>query len=362
VVVLSGTALLPRRDLVRALVGLGLAFGCSPSVNSRRPPPASKSAPALRTLQEDLRGPVSLYTWFDLPDDPRSQELSGIAWDDSTRTLWAVQDGSANIVPLHPDRNFARWQLGSPLRLQLSFSVDLEGIVLVPGAFIVANEKGNRLLEVDGGGSLRREIPLPAHFSTARVNKSLEALSLTPDGKHLFTTSEGTLECDGPMPTNTTGGLLRILRMGFPQGDTEEHAYLTDPLPHQQGGDYGVADLVAIAHDEVLVLERGWTPGVGNTARIYHVNLDDEASSCSATPALSASMPVLAKKLLVDLKTLHAHDLPAAEEAQPSPLLDNFEGMALGPRLPDGRSSLILVSDDNSRAEQRARVIVLALG
>jgi hypothetical protein len=305
---------------------------------------------------------VSLYTWFDLPGDPRSQELSGIAWDNSTRTLWAVQDGSASIVPLHPDQNFARWELGSPIQLQLPFSVDLEGIVLVPGAFIVADEQGARLVEVDGGGRFRREISLPPHFSTARANKSLEALSMTPDRKHLFTTSEGTLECDGPMPTNTTGALLRILRIGFPTGDSNEHAYLTDPLPHREGGDYGVADLVAISDEEVLVLERGWTRGVGNTARIYHVSLDDEASSCSATPALSASVAVLAKELLVDLKTLHADDLPAAEEAQPSPLLDNFEGMALGPLLPDGRSSLILVSDDNSRAEQRARIVVLALG
>jgi hypothetical protein len=341
---------------------MGLAFGCSPSVDPRRPAHASRSTPPRRRLRNDLRGPVNLYTWFDLPDDPRSQELSGIAWDNSTRTLWAVQDGSASIVPLHPDQSFARWQLGSPLRLQLSFSVDLEGIVLVPGAFIVANEEGGRLLEVDGQGRLRREIPLPPHFSTARANKSLEALSITPDGKHLFTTSEGTLECDGPMPTNTTGALLRILRIGFPQGDSDEHAYQTDPLPHHQGGDYGVADLVAISDDEVLVLERGWTPGVGNTARIYHVNLEDEASSCSATPALPANVPVLAKELLVDLKTLRADNLPPAEEAQPSRLLDNFEGMALGPLLPDGRSSLILVSDDNSRAEQRARVVVLALG
>src|SRR5688572_10171652 len=94
---------LSRREVVRSLLGMGLAFGCSPSVDPRRPSDASRSTPPRRRLRNDPRGPVNLYTWFDLPDDPRSQELSGIAWDDSTHTLWAVQDGSASIVPLHPD-------------------------------------------------------------------------------------------------------------------------------------------------------------------------------------------------------------------------------------------------------------------
>ena len=41
--------------------------------------------------------------------------------------------------------------------------------------------------------------------------------------------------------------------------------------------------------------------------------------------------------------------------------MDNFEGLTLGPRLKSGRRALILVSDDNGRPEQTARILVLGL-
>jgi len=44
-----------------------------------------------------------------------------------------------------------------------------------------------------------------------------------------------------------------------------------------------------------------------------------------------------------------------------TPKLDNFEGMVLGPRLPDGRRSLILASDDNFSSAQRTVFVALAL-
>jgi hypothetical protein len=64
----------------------------------------------------------------------------------------------------------------------------------------------------------------------------------------------------------------------------------------------------------------------------------------------------------VDLAKLPAKGLPAAKQTQESPLLDNYEGLAVGPVLPDGRQSLILVSDDNARTDQFARIVVLAVG
>ena len=39
---------------------------------------------------------------------------------------------------------------------------------------------------------------------------------------------------------------------------------------------------------------------------------------------------------------------------------DNWEGLTIGPRLSDGRSTLVLVSDDNFSPFQSSRVAVLA--
>lgn len=329
---------------------MGLVAACGPTTRTTGPTPPRPFGRA-----------ISIHAWFDLPDDSRSRELSGIAWDEATRTLWGVQDESAIIVPLVPDRGLQRWTFGPTVELKMAFPVDLEGIVILQDGFIVASEKGPRLLEIDRKGKLRRDIALPAHFANARDNKSLESLSMSPGEGYLFTTTEVALSSDGAKATRAAGTRIRILRLPRDAGEVAEHAYATDPAPHA-AGDYGVADMAAISNDELLVLERGWTRGSGNTARIYRVSINDAASSCLANPMLTAEAPVLAKTLVVDLAKLAVSGLPALKQAQDSPLLDNFEGMAIGPPLPDGRRTLILVSDDNGRTDQFARIVVLAVG
>jgi hypothetical protein len=41
--------------------------------------------------------------------------------------------------------------------------------------------------------------------------------------------------------------------------------------------------------------------------------------------------------------------------------LDNLEGMALGPRLPDGSRSLLVVSDDNFKEAQMTQFLLFRL-
>ena len=55
------------------------------------------------------------------------------------------------------------------------------------------------------------------------------------------------------------------------------------------------------------------------------------------------------KRLLLDLDDL---GIP----------LDNVEGLTFGPRLPDGRQSLVLVSDNNFAATQFTQFLLFALG
>ena len=341
-------------------LALLLGPACGASGTAAGPSTASgRSGPPRPRRRSGEGAEVELYSWFDLPsDDPRSRELSGIAWDEASRTLWGVQDATGRIVPIVPDRDVRRWSLGTPIELRASFPLDLEGVVVLTDGFIVASEKGPRILEVDRQGKLRRDLPLPEHFAQARNNKSLESLTMDPSGTYLFTTSEASLSCDGEVATAAVGARLRIARK---DGAYEEHAYTTDPLPHASG-DYGVADLAAIASDDLLVLERGWTSGAGNTARVYRVKLTDASTSCLALPSLGAGAPTLAKELVIDLASLPAKGLPAAKQPQQTALLDNYEGMAIGPRLADGRASIVLVSDDNARSDQVARILVLALG
>jgi len=56
----------------------------------------------------------------------------------------------------------------------------------------------------------------------------------------------------------------------------------------------------------------------------------------------------LRKELLFDLQELGIY-------------LDNFEGMTIGPRLPDGSNSLLLISDDNFNDEQISQLFLFRL-
>ncbi|MEZ4261039.1 MAG: esterase-like activity of phytase family protein [Polyangiaceae bacterium] len=336
----------------RAILGALLAAGCTRRATS---PPAAHAG--RRAGPHDHA--FEVYAVQDLPSDPRTSELSGATWDASTRTLYAVQDDTPAIVSLHPDSTFRRWTLGASVALDLPQPLDIEGIALVPEGFVVVSEEGPKLYEVSRAGKLVRELTLPPHFKEARRNKSLESAAATSDGRYVFTSTEVSLPRDGLPASDHKGMLLRIARVDRQTLAVEEHAYLSDASPPGRS-DLGVSDLAAIDARTLLVLERAFTRGTGNRVRVYKVSLSDAAAGCTGEPALVEGRPVLHKQLLVDVAALAHGPLPPARQPQPTPLLENYEGIAIGPPLPDGRASLVLVSDDNARPEQTARVLVLA--
>lgn len=344
---------------MRALLALVLgsaAAACSgarPSGPAAPPPPTTAGVTRADTAALG-RGPLVVWSAFDLPDDPRSREISGIAWDDAARALYAVQDQTRDLVVLRPDGALASWAFEPSVPIALEGDLDLEAIVAFPEAFVVASEAGPRLLQLDRAGRFQRELPLPRLFAGVRENKSVESLTRSPSGRFLFTTTEEALTVDGPPATKTRGTRVRVVSMPREGGELAEHAYETD-------ADLGVSELTAVSDDDLLVLERGWAKGVGNTARVYRVSLTDGRSRCLGEPALEASHPVLAKTLVVDLAKLDAPNLPPPKQLQASRVLDNYEGMTVGPRLRDGRPTLILASDDNARPDQFPRILVLTI-
>jgi hypothetical protein len=64
------------------------------------------------------------------------------------------------------------------------------------------------------------------------------------------------------------------------------------------------------------------------------------------------------KELLVDLADCPP-DGATTPGTQENPLLDNYESLTLGPRIPGGDRSLLLQSDDNFGSGQVTRVVAL---
>ncbi len=238
---------------------------------------------------------------------------------------------------------------------------DGEGLTLTRrGDLLASSETEPSIRRFDLDGNLLEELPVPQKFRVAPAgqaqrNQTFESLALAPNGRSLFTAVEGPLAPDGR--TAEGENRIRILRYedrgpgGFQP--VEEFFYLTEP-------GQGVVEIVTLSEDELLVLERGFQSGVGNTVRVFRVSLDG-AEDVSGEPSLAApGLEPVEKELLVDVA-----DCPSGGATtpgtQPNPLLDNYESLTLGPRLPGGRRSLLLQSDDNFSAGQVTRVVALGV-
>ena len=138
-----------------------------------------------------------------------------------------------------------------------------------------------------------------------------------------------------------------------------EHAYAVDPLPWPPAllGAFrvsGLVELAALDERRLVALERAFAAHRGNALKLYRVDLAaaDDVSGVESLAAAGAGLRPAEKRLLFDLgAALAARGIPS----------DNFEGMAFGPDLPDGRRLLLLVADNNFRRGQRTLFAALAV-
>jgi len=299
----------------------------------------------------------------DLPrDDPRSHDLSGLAWDPAAHLLYALSDRVPRIVVLAPRPDFEGYEFRPSIPLELPVERwDGEALALADDRFlVVADETRQAVFSIDRHGRDAERISLP-WFRATRHNLGLEGVGYarSREGRYVFAINEEALEGDGPTATATHGTVVRLLRHPLDGGDDLEVAYLTDPIfADGAPGDNGVSDIAALSRDRVLVLERAYVEGKGNAIRIYDVDL--RSGHDIHTPDASAAVPI-PKQLVVDLALIKDHRCADPPQRQRRRTLENYEGMAIGPTLDDGRRVLFLVSDDNSRATQTARVLALAV-
>lgn len=234
------------------------------------------------------------------------------------------------------------------------FSLDPEGLAYsTTGELYIASEgDANNGIDpfVDVFTPIGRRIdslPIPSKYLTGtpdfgiRNNLAFESLTLTPDESVLYTATENALFQDGPAASVDGGSPSRIMRFDLETGQpAEEFVYETDaildpPNPPGAFATNGLVELLALSDDRLLALERSFAVGVGNGIRIYDISTED-ADDVSGLDGLedAGTVAPVSKELSLDLADLGI-------------TLDNVEGMTFGPVLPDGRQSLVLVSDNN---------------
>lgn len=259
--------------------------------------------------------------------------------------------------------------------------LDAEGIALSPRSTVFISSEGvvysgaaPALAEFDlATGQWLKDLQIPARFLPEEIetdqgtvkkgiqqNLGFEALTINPVGMaspmvepfRLFTATESALMQDLDLSGESLAVRNRLLHYLIGEDQTtliSEHLY---PMaPDELGTLYsGLSELMVLDQaGHFLTLERSL--GVrGFGAKLYQIATGaatDTSAIASLKGNISAIQPIR-KRLLLDLKDLDIE-------------LDNLEGMTLGPRLPDGSQSLMLLSDNNFRTEQTTQFLLFRI-
>lgn len=261
---------------------------------------------------------------------------------------------------------------GNPFPLN---SLDPEDISLTSDGTVYITSEGdaNALIapfvnEFSLNGQLLSELPIPNKYlptpgtTGIRNNLAFESLTISPDGRYLYTATENALKQDGATATLEDESLSRILKYDLQKGElVEEFVYEVSPvadapIPPGAFSTNGLVDLLAIDNSgTLLALERSFSTGVGNTVKLYEIRTQGALDVSGQDSLFNGEIgepfeidPAVSKREILDFAELGVTP-------------DNLEGISLGPTLPDGRQSLIVVSDNNFSSTQVTQFIALAL-
>lgn len=316
--------------------------------------------------------------------------LSGIVYDRQNNVYYAISDDYSNVAPARfytlkiRFRN-GRLQPGGVRFVRLTTlldkqgqpfarkSIDPESIELYrDGSLFISSEGGDNLRyppfvrRFSQAGRYVSELQLPAKFlpdssgqTGVRRNLAIESLALTPDSRYLFCANENALTQDGPRTSFTDKSPVRIIKYDLQTASpVAEFLYWVEAVPGESvrpkgSASNGLVELIALDSDRLLALERAYVSGVGNTIHFYEVSLagaDNIAALQSIRQTDGTAIKAAHKTLLLTLSEQERN-------------VDNIEGMCLGTSLPDGRTALILVSDNNfNRKTQLTQFLAFAVG
>lgn len=189
-----------------------------------------------------------------------------------------------------------------------------------------------------------------------RQNGVFEGASFNNDFKKLLVSVEEPLYEDGQRAgLRDSSGWIRIIQFDAVTREPEKQfAYRIDPVAFapQPAGAFrinGVPDILAINDHQLLVLERSYSTGRrACTVKVYlaEMNGADDVSQIGSLQQLG--IHPLKKRLLLNMDNLGIYT-------------DNIEGVTFGPKLANGRQSLLFVADNNFSPEQITQFLLFEI-
>lgn len=235
---------------------------------------------------------------------------------------------------------------------------DYEGVAFCKerGTVFVSGEADQQILEYGlDGAPTGAKLDVPEYFSlqNIRSNYGFEALTYNSATQRFWTTTESTLKADGDCSTllrRDVRNRLRLQSFGQDMKPRTMFAYEMDaPTVKKKKGQFfhGVPSMLALDDGRIIVMEREAFVArhyFGSFCRIKLYIVDTEgARDIAGEKRPLSQLPsdtFVKKRLLGEFKT--GISLLRYTFA-------NFEGMCLGPKLADGRQTLLLISDSQGR-------------
>lgn len=239
---------------------------------------------------------------------------------------------------------------------------------IVTSEGLIGDNKDPGIYRMSELGEIQGSFTIPGHFKAngeqkPRNNGVFEGLSESFDQRGYWVATELPLEKDGPKPKIfPTRSHVRITKFDKNTGEpVKQFAYKLDgisKLPINYFAVNGLTEIIEYASDKFLVLERAYSAGYGskgNTVKIFEVDASNASNTLDLHRLRSEKYQVAVKKLLFNFKSV--------KNLLTRRIIDNIEGMCLGPELENGAQSLILVSDNNfnSFADQINQFILMEI-
>lgn len=259
--------------------------------------------------------------------------------------------------PAHtPDPEAIRY---NPTKRQLIWSSEGERIATADKT-VLTNPSLNL---IDLSGHWKKSLPLPAHLTMSskeqgpRQNGTLEGLTFADNYKTLYASLEEPLYEDGPRAGLTDNNpWVRIYRFDVrSEKNSAQFAYRLEkvaypPIPSTEFMVNGIPDILSLGKNQLLVIERSFSTGrLPCTVKLFLSDVS-AAEDVSNFPSLVQHPPSkpLPKKLLLNMDDLGIY-------------VDNVEGATLGPTLPNGHQTLLLVADNNFRALEQTQFFLFEI-
>jgi hypothetical protein len=349
------------RPPIPAAFVLALLAGC-----------ATARAPALRWIGEFTRPTAAEYPLLGsqsarfgslsgLTRDAASGQWVGVSDDrEGSRVAWITIDLAGDRLSVSPTRMVAL-RPGPGIAERIATESDLEAIVALPdGTFLMAEEGHVRngevwqpaLLHVTRDGLVTSTTPFPPAFAIAddpaqgvRDNQGIESLTRTPSGRVIAGLEQ-------PLKGDEAGRLVAFDERDGRWQAGREWRYEIAPTPRVEGfpdlcggGENGLVELLALSDTRLIAMERGCLFDAArrtatNPVQLFIVDLIGAVARKTSMLNLSSMTPKLS---------------PALER------LENFEALAFGPPLANGRRTLLVVSDDNFNASQKTSFLLFEL-